>query len=115
VLALTVRQPWAGLIVLGVKDVENRTWLPPDDLIGERLAIHAAASWYEGPWPEVDTSHDLCHARGYVLGSVRLVDVVRDSTSRWAGRGHYHWLLDEPRRLRRPRYVRGSLGLWELS
>jgi hypothetical protein len=26
VKALCVRQPWADLIVAGVKDVENRTW-----------------------------------------------------------------------------------------
>jgi hypothetical protein len=24
--ALTVRQPWASLIIAGIKDVENRTW-----------------------------------------------------------------------------------------
>ena len=26
---LTVRQPWADLLMAGVKDVENRTWQPP--------------------------------------------------------------------------------------
>ena len=30
--ALTVKQPWADLIVSGVKDVENRTWEPPSTL-----------------------------------------------------------------------------------
>jgi hypothetical protein len=29
---LTVRQPWADLIMAGVKDVENRTWQPPSTL-----------------------------------------------------------------------------------
>lgn len=30
--ALTIHQPWAGLIVAGVKDVENRTWSPPSTI-----------------------------------------------------------------------------------
>lgn len=41
--ALTIRQPWASLIVAGVKDVENRSWPVPDWLFGEPLAIHSAA------------------------------------------------------------------------
>ena len=24
--ALTIKQPWADLIIAGVKDIENRTW-----------------------------------------------------------------------------------------
>ena len=24
--ALTIKQPWASLIVHGIKDIENRTW-----------------------------------------------------------------------------------------
>ena len=42
--ALTVRQPWASLIVAGVKDVENRTWPIPSTApaVPFRLAIHAA-------------------------------------------------------------------------
>lgn len=30
--ALTIRQPWADLIMTGVKDVENRTWSVPSTL-----------------------------------------------------------------------------------
>ena len=29
VLIVKVRRPWAGLLALGYKDVENRTWKPP--------------------------------------------------------------------------------------
>src|SRR3954453_23306276 len=36
--ALTIRQPWAALIMAGSKDVENRVW--PTSFRG-RLAIHA--------------------------------------------------------------------------
>lgn len=35
-----MRQPWAGLIAHGVKNVETRTWAPKG-LVGRRIAIHA--------------------------------------------------------------------------
>lgn len=35
---LTVKQPWASLIVMGIKDVENRTWTTP---YRGRILIHA--------------------------------------------------------------------------
>ena len=36
--ALTVKQPWASLIMAGVKDVENRTWPVPSTVVGCRTA-----------------------------------------------------------------------------
>ena len=42
--ALTIRQPWATLIALGVKTIETRSWRSPASLIGQRLAIHAGAA-----------------------------------------------------------------------
>jgi hypothetical protein len=39
--ALTLWQPWADLIVDGIKPVENREWAPPSWLIGHPFAIHA--------------------------------------------------------------------------
>ena len=39
--ALTLHQPYASLIAYGIKTIETRSWKPPDDLIGERFAIHA--------------------------------------------------------------------------
>lgn len=40
-LALTLVQPWAELIVRGPKRVENRTWQPHGLRVGGYLAIHA--------------------------------------------------------------------------
>lgn len=39
--ALTLHQPWATLIALGVKRIETRSWRAPQALIGQRIAIHA--------------------------------------------------------------------------
>jgi hypothetical protein len=40
-IAISIRQPWAALIVLGFKDIENRTWKPPARYLGETVLIHA--------------------------------------------------------------------------
>ena len=37
---LSVQQPWASLIVAGIKDVENRTWKPKE--MPGRILIHAS-------------------------------------------------------------------------
>ncbi len=42
--ALTVRQPWASLIVLGIKTIETRSWKLPAAMVGQRIAIHAGAA-----------------------------------------------------------------------
>ena len=39
--ALTFHQPWAQLMVWGLKNIETRSWPAPGNLIGQRIAIHA--------------------------------------------------------------------------
>jgi hypothetical protein len=41
--ALTVWQPWASLIALGVKPYEFRRWPAPRAYVGQRIAVHAGA------------------------------------------------------------------------
>lgn len=41
--AITIKQPWASLIVHGIKDIENRSWACPKKYLGERVLIHAGA------------------------------------------------------------------------
>ena len=39
--AITLHQPWASLIALGIKTVETRSWPAPARLVGRTIAIHA--------------------------------------------------------------------------
>lgn len=55
-LAITVWQPFAGLLVSGVKTVENRTWSPRGIRPGDRFLIHAGVRYDRGSWVWV---HDL--------------------------------------------------------
>ena len=41
VYAITLHQPWASLIALGIKTVETRSWPAPARLVGQRIAVHA--------------------------------------------------------------------------
>lgn len=40
--AITLWQPWASAIAAGLKHVETRSWAPPQKLLDQRIAIHAA-------------------------------------------------------------------------
>ena len=40
-IGLSVKQPWADLVVTGMKAVENRRWAAPRHVVGERIVIHA--------------------------------------------------------------------------
>ena len=99
-LALSVRQPYAWLIVHGFKDIENRTW--PTKFRGEFL-VHASANYakrdyqedadYYGaqfnvPFPTYDAMV------GGIVGQCRLIDCVRRSESRWFNGPHGFVLAD---------------------
>ncbi len=87
--ALSIRQPWAWLIVNGHKDIENRSW--PTRYRGEFL-VHAGKGctqreYYEARefaaslnvWmPELE---DL--PRGGIVGKANIVGCVESSSSPW--------------------------------
>lgn len=106
--ALTIKQPWASLIMAGIKDVENRTW--PTTYRGP-LLIHAGLGVDE--WGLDKHGHLIDHVpAGVILGRVTVADCVWSYRSRWAVPDHYQWVLADPRPLKRPIRVTGKLGLW---
>lgn len=40
---LTLHEPWCSLVALEIKVIETRSWKAPEALIGQRIALHAAA------------------------------------------------------------------------
>lgn len=94
---LSIRQPWADLIIRGIKDVENRTWTTT---YRGPLLIHASKGFVPGHAVRLyGPQHEW--EQGGIVGMVDLVDVVRDSTSPWAQQTKdiWHWLLANPRRV----------------
>jgi len=117
--ALTVKQPWANLIVKGIKDVENRTW---QTKYRGRLYIHAAKKSdpvgfsFNCPSTVFDKANNSIgkEFKMAIIGYVDLVDIVKNSKSIWAQIDCYHWVLKNPVMLDKPiENVKGSLSLWD--
>lgn len=104
--AISVRQPWAHAIFHLGKDVENR---PMRTHFRGRILIQAAlrVERDEALRFKLDPG-DL--PTGVIVGSVEIVDCVRNSKSRWADRGQWHWLLKNPRVLTKPIPLKRKLG-----
>lgn len=121
--ALTVKQPWAELIVAGIKDIENRTWRIN---YRGRVLIHSALSVVPRedllvyPLPALKRAiGESCECEdeyqtGAIIGSVEITDCVMNHPSEWAERGVWNWVLSNPQKYEKPiRNVRGKLSIWE--
>lgn len=111
---LTVKQPWAHLIIHGGKDIENRKRATK---YRGRILIHSAKKDDEkflDDFCQKDfgfTRYEL--VRGAIIGSVELVDCVESSESVWFV-GPFGWVFKNPR-TEKIEFVKGQLGLWDLD
>lgn len=88
--ALSVRQPWAYLIVQGIKDIENRPWTTS---YRGPLLIHASRQ-FDGSYSNTDIVLPDIYEQGGIVGMVNLVDVITESDSRWF-QGKYGFVLKD--------------------
>jgi hypothetical protein len=123
---LSVRQPWASFIVRYGKDIENRSW--KTNYRG-RLVIHASKKPDPGFWDIVKSEmitnivdfsdivarDEILPLCGYALGVVDLVDCIKDSPSRWAEPGMWHWVLESPKVFIYPYQMKGALSLQDFA
>ena len=76
---VTLWQPWASLVAIGIKLFETRSWPVPETMIGQRVGVHAAARAPrigECP-PDVSWSWVQSLPRGVVVAFVRIVGCWR--------------------------------------
>jgi activating signal cointegrator 1 len=124
--ALTIRQPFATLIMLGIKTHEFRSWFTH---YRGPLSIHAAQALHAST-PEVWKRHGTkFNQAGYhdarqlptsaILGSVHVMDCVEATTlkarvrkSHDAPDEGYALVLAKPQPLQMPVKCKGALGLW---
>lgn len=117
--ALTLWQPWAYAIVRGPKRIENRDWMPPTWLVGQYIAIHAAAKKVkpiECALIEESTGFHIEPADltfSAVVGVARVSGVITESKDRWF-MGKYGWILDDVRPIE-PVPCKGGMKLWNLT
>jgi hypothetical protein len=118
ILGLTVHQPWADLISDGYKHIENRSWRPPDHLIGHFIAIHAGKVYDPlaaiivrqrfGIPVKCDPEIQL----GAIVAVARLEAIVTDSEDPWFY-GPYGWVLRDITSIEAVP-CRGAQRLWSL-
>ncbi len=108
---ISIRQPWAWLVVNGYKDIENRSWRTK---FRGRILIHAAKAMTDEEWLDamlfatrrcqlpqsvVDNARDeVASQRGGIVGSVEIVDCVDGHRSPWFV-GDYGFVLRDARKL----------------
>lgn len=101
--ALSIRQPWAWLIVNGYKDVENRDWWTSRR---GRILIHASKGMKMDEYYDcqyfaslIDKSIHMPQPeqleRGGIVGAADLVDCVNRSVSKWF-QGNYGFVFRNP-------------------
>lgn len=122
--ALSIRQPWAWLILNAGKDIENRNW--PTRYRG-RVLVHAGKGCtraeYEDACDTVDHINRLQNShiklppltklqRGGIVGSVEIVDCLTASESPWFF-GEHGFVLRKPQLLPFTPW-RGELGFFDV-
>jgi len=123
--ALSIRQPWAWLILQGSKDIENRS--RRTHYRGE-LLVHAGKSMDQygrdtaealvsmarkAGW-EFDPEHEL--VRGAITGRVTVIDCVETHDSEWF-EGPFGYVLDpnSAQFLKKPIPMNGRLGFFDVE
>lgn len=119
--ALSIRQPWAWLIVNGYKDIENRSW--PTRLRGEVL-VHASKGMTRAEYDDVDLMLALDERlqyirlpafeqleRGGIVGKVTIAGCITASKSPWFF-GQYGFCLMNSKALPFTP-LKGALGFFE--
>lgn len=128
--ALSIKQPWLYCITDLDKRIENRTWKPPDWIVGRRIALHASKALdHDGKRVAselagfklstvVDMPFGAIVATAVVLGWVdewghaSHTLLPRHRNSKWFF-GPFGWVLDDIQKLSAPIFCSGKLGLWE--
>ena len=127
---LTVRQPWAALIVNGLKNVENRNWRLPDKYRNTTVLIHSSAKpafddhaavlemGIRGFSMKLEESSKLS---GLIIGAVRFSSCEEwpgsggNAPSPWCDNGSAFWWMIDKAILLPPIAAKGRLNFWKFD
>jgi hypothetical protein len=96
-LALSINQPWAWAIINAGKDIENRYWKTS---VRGRILIHASRAviplWFKAVQEISKMSIPENVDYGGIVGSVIIINCVKNHHSKWAAKGQYNFILSKP-------------------
>lgn len=118
---LTIKQPWATLIVEGLKKYEFRTW--KTNYRG-KILIHAGLS-IDQKYSNKFKNYNFNYIKGAIIGEAEIIDciLVDEEFNRKLQKeniliygndhiGIYALKLDNIKKYKNPIYIKGKLGLW---
>ena len=123
VKTLTIREPWASLIVNGYKEYEFRSW--KTNYRG-KILIHAGIG-FDKEYLDRFKEYDLEYGNGEIIGEAELVDCIKvsDEFQKLLNNKNrlvygsnnydqkYAWKLINIKKYDKRIPVRGKLSLWE--
>jgi len=119
--ALTIRQPWASLIVNNYKEYEFRTWKTK---YRGKILIHAGLG-VDKKYLEKYSDYNIDYISGAIIGEAEIVDCIlvdekfnnellKTNNKVYQGNvGDYAWKLNNIKKYDEPIYCKGKLSLWE--
>lgn len=109
--ALSIKQPWATMILCGPKHVENRTW---ETNYRGRLLIHAGKNIDREAIRRFSAIYSFDELPSGILGVCDLVNVSRMVRSSWHEVGMVGFYLGNVRRFKQPIPFKGRLGIFDV-
>ena len=134
--ALSVLNPFAWLLVEGIKPVENRVRNFARRYVGKTIALHASAtvdrewqrSLYAGhaieqlSWDQYERGlKEIPATFGHIVGVARVARVISlgdldaMNFNPWRIKTEFGLVFEAPRKLQRPWFAKGWLGIWSLA
>lgn len=112
--AISIKQPWAYLILNGYKPLENRSWRTK---IRGRVLIHAGKEIDEEAVKRFEITEYL--PTGCILGSVEIEDTIPSNhpdivNNPWNNFAGWCWSLKNPEKITPFKY-KGQLGFFDVK
>lgn len=119
---LTIKEPWASLIINGYKEYEFRSWKTK---YRGKILIHAGMS-LEKDNAKRFQEYNLEYYKGAIIGEATITDCILVDTKFneelkkinplvYAKSNHveaYAWKLENIKKYDNPIHIKGKLGLW---
>ena len=120
---LTIKNPWAALIIEGYKKYEFRSWKTK---YRGKILIHTSINPDKKAIDKFDNLN-LNYQNGYIIGEAEIIDCIevtkefeeklvrvnKQVYEMTIGRGGYAWKLENVVKYDKPIPIKGRLGLWE--